>query len=110
MTATILVCDTCSFSEEEKIRDGKTGGEIHQMLVELNREQGGTLLVVTHNPELAALMPRRLRMIDGGRLIEEGSEDAAIEGEGDGDGGEAGDGGEPPEAAPEPAPELEDSP
>ena len=32
---------------------------------------GSTLLVVTHNPDLAALMPRRLRMIDGGRLVEE---------------------------------------
>lgn len=27
MSATILVCDTCGFAEDEKIRDGKTGGE-----------------------------------------------------------------------------------
>jgi lipoprotein-releasing system ATP-binding protein len=52
--------------------DRSTGEAIHQLFLDLNRERGSTLLVVTHNPDLAALMPRRLRMIDGGRLIEEG--------------------------------------
>jgi lipoprotein-releasing system ATP-binding protein len=51
--------------------DRKTGESIHQLFLELNRERGSTLLVVTHNPDLADLMPRRLRMIDGGRLVEE---------------------------------------
>ena len=51
--------------------DRSTGEAIHQLFLELNRERGSTLLVVTHNPELAALMPRRLRMVDGGRLVEE---------------------------------------
>src|SRR5262245_48151561 len=51
--------------------DRSTGEAIHQLFLELNRERGSTLLVVTHNPDLAVLMPRRLRMIDGGRLIEE---------------------------------------
>jgi len=48
--------------------DRHTGEEIHDLFIELNREAGSTLLVVTHNPELAKLMPRRLKMIDGGRL------------------------------------------
>ncbi len=52
--------------------DRSTGEAIHQLFLELNRERGSTLLVVTHNPDLAALMPRRLRMIDGGRLIPDG--------------------------------------
>jgi lipoprotein-releasing system ATP-binding protein len=52
--------------------DRSTGEAIHQLFLELNRERGSTLLVVTHNPDLAVLMPRRLRMIDGGRLIPEG--------------------------------------
>jgi lipoprotein-releasing system ATP-binding protein len=52
--------------------DRATGVAIHELFLELNRERGSTLLVVTHNPDLAALMPRRLHMIDGGRLIEEG--------------------------------------
>jgi lipoprotein-releasing system ATP-binding protein len=51
--------------------DRSTGEAIHQLFLELNRERGSTLLVVTHNPDLAVLMPRRLRMVDGGRLIEE---------------------------------------
>jgi lipoprotein-releasing system ATP-binding protein len=52
--------------------DRSTGEAIHGLFLDLNRERGSTLLVVTHNPDLAALMPRRLRMIDGGRLIPEG--------------------------------------
>jgi lipoprotein-releasing system ATP-binding protein len=51
--------------------DRATGEAIHQLFLDLNKERGSTLLVVTHNPELANLMPRRLRMADGGRLVEE---------------------------------------
>ena len=50
--------------------DSHTGSEIHALLVELNRERGSTMLIVTHNPDLAALMPRTLRMLDGG-LVDE---------------------------------------
>ncbi|MGE0868249.1 MAG: ABC transporter ATP-binding protein [Kofleriaceae bacterium] len=66
--------------------DRSTGEAIHQLFLDLNRERGSTLLVVTHNPDLAQLMPRRLRMVDGGRLVEEpesayrGRADAAVEG------------------------------
>jgi lipoprotein-releasing system ATP-binding protein len=51
--------------------DRATGESIHNLFLELNRERGSTLLVVTHNPMLASLMPRQMRMIDGGRLVEE---------------------------------------
>jgi len=54
--------------------DRSTGESIHQLFLDLNRERGSTLLVVTHNPELAALMPRRMRMVDGGRLIDDDAE------------------------------------
>jgi len=54
--------------------DRRTGEEIHKLLLELNRERGSTLLVVTHNPELADMMPRRLRMRDGGSLSEVGTD------------------------------------
>jgi lipoprotein-releasing system ATP-binding protein len=53
--------------------DRSTGEAIHQLFLELNHERGSTLLVVTHNPDLAVLMPRKLRMVDGGRMIEERS-------------------------------------
>jgi len=45
--------------------DSKTGEGIHELLLELNRERGMTMLVVTHNPELAGHMPRCLTMVDG---------------------------------------------
>jgi lipoprotein-releasing system ATP-binding protein len=51
--------------------DRTTGEAIHELFLGLNKERGSTLLVVTHNPDLARLMPRRLRMVDGGRLVEE---------------------------------------
>ena len=45
--------------------DTKTGREMHELFFELNRELEMTLLIVTHNDELAARTPRRLRMVDG---------------------------------------------
>ena len=50
--------------------DDNTGAAIHNLLLELNRERGMTLLVVTHNLSLAVRLPRQLRMSDG-LLIEE---------------------------------------
>lgn len=49
--------------------DTQTGEEIMQMLERLNREKGVTVLVVTHNPELAARARRRVRITDG--MLEE---------------------------------------
>jgi lipoprotein-releasing system ATP-binding protein len=45
--------------------DTRTGREMHDLFFELNREIGMTILIVTHNDELAAKTPRRLRMADG---------------------------------------------
>ncbi len=45
--------------------DTQTGEEIVRMLKRLNRERGVTVLVVTHNPELAARANRRVRITDG---------------------------------------------
>jgi lipoprotein-releasing system ATP-binding protein len=45
--------------------DTRTGEEIHELFFELNRERGTTMLVVTHNPELAKRMPRVVHMVDG---------------------------------------------
>jgi lipoprotein-releasing system ATP-binding protein len=49
--------------------DHKNGEAIHALLMELNRELDMTLVVVTHNPELAALMDRRVTIAEG-RLCE----------------------------------------
>jgi lipoprotein-releasing system ATP-binding protein len=45
--------------------DTHTGEEMHKLVVELNRDLGMTLVVVTHNPDFAARLPRRVRMVDG---------------------------------------------
>ena len=50
--------------------DTATGEEIAALLLDLNAS-GQTLILVTHNPDLAALMPRRLRMVDKGKLVED---------------------------------------
>lgn len=45
--------------------DGSTADEIHQLLLALNKERKQTLILVTHNPELAKLTDRIIRMKDG---------------------------------------------
>jgi putative ABC transport system ATP-binding protein len=45
--------------------DTKTGGEILELFSTLNREKKLTLVVVTHNPELAARMSRSVSIRDG---------------------------------------------
>jgi lipoprotein-releasing system ATP-binding protein len=46
--------------------DPETGEAIHDLLLELNRELGTTLIVATHNMDLARRLPRCLRIADGG--------------------------------------------
>lgn len=45
--------------------DTTTGAEIMALLKELNQERGLTLLVVTHDPEVAAFADRVVRLRDG---------------------------------------------
>jgi lipoprotein-releasing system ATP-binding protein len=45
--------------------DSKTGRKLHDLLVTLNEELGLTMVIVTHNSELAAMMHRTLRLVDG---------------------------------------------
>lgn len=56
--------------------DSRTGAAIHELVVELNRERGMTMIVVTHNENLAMRLGRRLRMVEG-RIVEDGAEDGA---------------------------------
>jgi lipoprotein-releasing system ATP-binding protein len=45
--------------------DTHTGQEVFNLLLELNREMGLTLIVVTHNEEFAKSMPRCITLVDG---------------------------------------------
>ncbi|MCD6681286.1 MAG: ABC transporter ATP-binding protein [Burkholderiaceae bacterium] len=49
--------------------DAATGARVIDLLFELNREAGATLLLVTHDPQLAARCARRLTL-QAGRLVE----------------------------------------
>ena len=52
--------------------DGQTAHEIEQLLFDLNRELGTTLVLVTHDPQLAAQCQRHLTLVDG-QLLEHGA-------------------------------------
>jgi ABC-type lipoprotein export system ATPase subunit len=45
--------------------DAATSREIQRLIVDLSRESGRTFVVVTHDPNVAALAHRQLRMVDG---------------------------------------------
>jgi ABC-type lipoprotein export system ATPase subunit len=45
--------------------DTANADQLTELLLELNREEGTALLVITHSPELAARMGRTLRLQDG---------------------------------------------
>ncbi|MCY4382364.1 MAG: ABC transporter ATP-binding protein [Nitrospinae bacterium] len=50
--------------------DPATGEEIMELFAGLNREEGTTIIIITHDPEVAERCARRTR-IDGGALREE---------------------------------------
>lgn len=52
--------------------DAATGGRIIELLLELNRERGATLVLVTHDPQLAARAGRIIRLADG-RVVSDGA-------------------------------------
>jgi putative ABC transport system ATP-binding protein len=56
--------------------DSASGAGIIALLTELNREQGTTIAVITHNHEIASSMPRRIEILDG-RVERDTAETAA---------------------------------
>lgn len=55
--------------------DSKSGAEIMSLLLKLNQERGTTLIIVTHDPSIAAQTQRIIRIRDG--QVEEPSEGSA---------------------------------
>jgi lipoprotein-releasing system ATP-binding protein len=45
--------------------DSRTGERINELLMELNAEKGLTSVVVTHNLDLAQMMSRQIRLVEG---------------------------------------------
>jgi putative ABC transport system ATP-binding protein len=60
--------------------DAATGSGVIELMFELNREQGTTLVLVTHDEQLARRCSRRLR-IAAGELVSDES-DAPVPGQG----------------------------
>lgn len=56
--------------------DTKTSHEVHELLFQLNQRYQLTLLMVTHNLELANKLPRQIRMRDG-QLVHDSDEHAS---------------------------------
>lgn len=50
--------------------DAATGESVIRLMFSLNREQGSTLVLVTHDPSIAALCERKLTL-SAGRLVED---------------------------------------
>jgi putative ABC transport system ATP-binding protein len=45
--------------------DSKSGEEIMELLMKLNRDKGTTLIIVTHDPEIAEQTERVIHIRDG---------------------------------------------
>lgn len=58
--------------------DEETGARVEELLFSLNREQGTTLVLVTHDPELARKTDRIVR-IKGGRIVSDERVAAAVQ-------------------------------
>jgi putative ABC transport system ATP-binding protein len=55
--------------------DSKVGKEIMNLLLNLNKDRGTTLIIVTHDPAIAAQTQRVIRLRDG--LLESDGEEGA---------------------------------
>lgn len=51
--------------------DSKNASHIHELFKEINKNLKSTILVVTHNKEFAAALPRRISLRDGLILSDE---------------------------------------
>ena len=63
--ALVLQPDILLADEPTGNLDNKNSEQVHELLIELNRELKMTLVVVTHNLELASYMARRVTIADG---------------------------------------------
>jgi putative ABC transport system ATP-binding protein len=52
--------------------DSKTGAEIVDLLARTNSERGTTFLIATHDPAIIERAPRRVRLLDGRVVADEG--------------------------------------
>lgn len=56
----VLLCD-----EPTGNLDQKTGGDVMELLLKLNKTEKRTIVIVTHNPEISARCERTIEILDG---------------------------------------------
>jgi lipoprotein-releasing system ATP-binding protein len=52
--------------------DPKSGARVQELIMELNHERGLTSVIVTHNPDLARALDRRITLVDGKTMVLQG--------------------------------------
>ena len=57
--------------------DSKNGRHVFDLMLKLNRRRGATLLLITHDHELAALADRRIALRDGRVVSDSGAQEPA---------------------------------
>ncbi|NNG04169.1 MAG: ABC transporter ATP-binding protein [Inquilinus sp.] len=57
--------------------DGRTGGQIIDLMFGLSAERGATLLLITHDPALAERCDRQVQLLDG-RIVDDGRASATV--------------------------------
>ncbi len=57
--------------------DSKTKEELHRLFFDLRDKYGQTIVIVTHDPDLAAMCDRSLFMVDG-LFVEEGTQEKSL--------------------------------
>lgn len=70
----ILEPDVLLADEPTGNLDRDTGEGVYQLLQQMNEERGLTVIIVTHNEEIASRLPRRIRLVDGRIVREDGRE------------------------------------
>ena len=58
--------------------DSQNGRHIFELLIQMNRRRGTTLVLVTHEQELAAMADRHIRLRDG-RIVEDSAPESSLE-------------------------------
>ena len=62
----LINCPAVLFADEPSGNlDSKTKAELHRLFFDLRDKYGQTIVIVTHDPELAAMCDRSLYMVDG---------------------------------------------
>ena len=74
--ALVLNPDLILFDEPTTGLDPVAARQVSELIVDLNRKTGATILVVTHDLHSTFLVATRIAVLDQGRIIEEGPPEA----------------------------------